>query len=123
MLLKTSPVGIQEAFPTLHLPILVLALEGGLDRGSVDQSIRLGKLRQAANGVAAVDTKKATDPNAQDLSDHRGNEPIVISQGFEAMRMTTMRTAFRRTNPSVILLLDVLFGSQAKRLDNLHSPP
>src|SRR5262245_2829291 len=121
MLLKAPPIGIGQRLPALHFRTMVFSLESRLHRRRVHQPIGLSKLGQATDGVAAITTKKTAHPNAQDLRQQCRDESIIIAQSFEAMRTETVGAVFRRPNATVIFLLNVLYGTQRQRLNNLHS--
>ena len=121
MFLEAPPIRVRQRFPPLDFRAMVFPLEGRLHRRRVHQPIGLCKLGQATDGVAAMMTKKAAYPNAQDLRQQRCNESSIVAQSFEAIGVQTVGTVFRRPNTAVILLLNVLFGTQRQRLNNLHS--
>src|SRR5215510_7021805 len=109
MFLETPPIGVGQRFPALDFRAVVFSVEGRLHCRRIDQPIGLSKCGQTTDRVAAMTTKKAAHPNAQDLRQQRGDESSIVAKSFEAMGVPTIGAIFRRPNAAMILLGDVLF--------------
>ena len=109
---KSLPIRLDEVDPALDIRASAGFIEPRFHRLGINQTIRLRELGQAAHAHAAMSAEEAPNPDEQHRRDRLRDEPRIVAEGFQSMRLIAVGAVSRRFDLFVIFLFSILFGGQ-----------